>query len=272
MFTISRHNISRNILGVSFFLMSIFLTGCPSTTTNVQNQNKNNNLDKVIAKIYQRSRKIKTLEGSAKLRLYQSSRKRRTLRVFFQIQRPNRLHLQIVIAAGQTGVIIKSDGKIFTVYDLFNKNFTTGPASELPSLLGAYVPIPLPTAQLISVLLGEIPILKAPKQTVSKENNGKVLRLYRKGPNHEQTVDMDSQHARFLSTSLQRKGKSPVKLTYSGYRGTSILAKRLKFSISKQKIKSIRWIYTSVVKNPNIKASSFQQKVPKNVRVIRIKP
>lgn len=248
-------------------LLSLLLvfTGCPNT------QQIRHKTFKTTEQLFQAIRKersqIKSLEGGAKLRIYRPGKRRRTIRVFFQIKRPNQLHLQIRAVAMQPFAIITCDGKTFSIHYVTQGQFVTGPAKRLPQYLGEYLPSDISLAQLIATLLGEPPILPH-KQIVAKQQINQ-LHMTLTHPKHGQQVWVDLAKQQYTKTIVTPKGRDPLTLEYGTYRGTPPLPKRVKFIMKKGK-QRVHWIFSEPAINPTIKASAFRQTPPKGAKVTKV--
>lgn len=258
-------------LGKPGLLLSslLLLQGCPRTDQVRHTKLSPKAVSQVLAKIRAERAQIKGLEGSAKLRVYHNGKRKQTIRMMFQLQRPDRLHLQVKAAFGQPAVIITCDGKEFAIHNLLQKRFTKGPATRLISYLREYLPVPLPLGDLVSVLLGELPLLPASTQKITAAKEKGVAIMERKGNEWQQKVWLDVRQARFLKTTVQRKGSGPVTLEYGTFRGKPALPKRIKF-ILPQRATRVSWIFVRQQANTKIPNNSFQQETPAGVPVHRV--
>lgn len=254
------------IFGGFAFVLSVML-GCPTTPT-VRNDGKAtfSEAERValLRKIKQKQSKVMRLEGRAKLRVYsrKKQKKRSTYRVVFQIERPNRIHLQVIAAMQQPAVIVTCDGKKFAVHNLLNKEFIRGPMRRLPEFLEDFLPLRLPLHQLIGALLGDVPLLKEAKAQLvgtSKKNEAKLM-LERKPL--FQSVWIDLPQLRYNKSVLLRGGKSPFTLEYSGYDSDKqLVPNRIEFRVPARKLR-VTWIYLDKEANTKIPATQFTQKLP----------
>lgn len=244
-------------------LLSLGLTGCPKTGTI---RGANGTPKQMIASIIQKRQAIKSLEGRAKLRIYRPNKRRQTLRMYFQLQRPNRIHLSVIAAAMQPILVVTCDGKEFAMHNIAQGQFIKGSASQLPRLLGDFLPTHIPLKQLIAALLGELPILDASKEEVADGKKKNVIVVSLSSANHTQKVWFDRGKSQFLKTQLKVKKKPPLTLEYGTYRGKPALPKRIKF-IMPQRKRRVHWIFSQQDINPKIPLKSFRQTPPKGAKV-----
>lgn len=204
--------------------------------------------------------KIKSLEGRAKLRVYHRNGRRSTYRLFFQLQRPNRLHFSITVAS-QPVVVATSDGKNCALYQVSAGQFWFGPSSKLPRVLGSFLPEQLPLTQLVSILFGEIPVLPAKKlkQTTA---SSELVTYELSSKSHKQTLWIHPTRQQFIKTLLEVKKKPALTLQYGTFRGNPPLPKRVIFKNKKDKQRFV-WIFYSYTVNPKIPLNNFQQPRPK---------
>ena len=248
------------------------LTGCPGgkQIRDVQQPKNVQQVDALLAKIKTRQHKIQGLEGRAKLRVYRG-KKRQTIRLLYQFQRPNMMNIALGSVFGQPVAIITSDGKQFAIHYIAQKQFVRGPVSKLPSLIQEFLPVSLPLEKLIPILMGEVPLLSTKKRSVlpGKEKHVSVLTLTQ--PTLTQKVWLDLKQARFLKTEYLRDKEPPLTLTYGTYRGTPPLPKVIRFHVPKTSTR-VRWIYVTRESIKQYKLSHFRQKTPTGVEVRVLTP
>ncbi|MCB9643625.1 MAG: DUF4292 domain-containing protein [Myxococcales bacterium] len=240
------------------------LTGCPTRTV-VRGEPKDDaSREAMLAKILQQRAPLRSLEGSAKLRLTEPGKRRSTYRLFYMMKRPNMLYLELTAALQQPGAIITSDGKRFAFHNLLQKEFLRGPAEGLPRLLQAYLPANLPLADLIHALLGDPPVLQGASRKWSKEKSLWMLVVQKK--QQKQTVWIDFATQQIVRVMYDRPKKPTLTLEYSGFRGTPALPRRVRFSLRSRGFKA-DWIFLEQKRNTEIPAKNFRQKVPQGVPV-----
>lgn len=258
-------------MGAALALVGLVLAGCPKTS-DVKKKDEtlgklsSAQLSALLATIRKERSKVRSLEGRAKLRVYHPNGRRSTYRLFFQLQRPNRLHFQITVAM-QPVVIATSDGERCALYQLTQKVFWKGPAARLPRVLGRFLPPQIPLQQLVPILFGEMPVLPGTIQASSTSPKG-LTSVSLNGAHHKQTLVLQSDPARFAETTLEYKGKPPLTLRYGTFRGKPALPKRVIFQNLRSK-QRIVWIFYSYTVNPTIPRKSFQQPLPKGSVKIR---
>lgn len=251
----------KNFLAVLLFLpFSMPLMGCPGPQRQIRNGTK-----LALPALLKNARKerevIQALEGRAKLRVYHPNGRRSTYRLFFQLQRPNRLHFSITIAM-QPVVVATSDGKNCALFQVTQKTFWKGPATRLPRVLGQFLPPQLPLEQLVPILFGELPVFPGKPSKPVLESRSGWTRYSIKGDSFQQLLWMDGTKQQFRKTRLSYKNKPPLTLEYGTFRGKPPLPKRVIFRNKKSKQKIV-WIFYNYDVNPKIKLKSFQQSVPK---------
>lgn len=130
---------------------------------------------------------------------------------------PDKLRLDIVSPFGVTLWTLASDGKAFSVNDLRNKRFFTGPPSDCN--IARLANVPMPGHVLVSLLRGEAPVLKHGDADESiawdgggyyvvtiKGNNGSVERV-RVAPHPEDfALPWEKQRLRVLDVVVEQQG------------------------------------------------------------------
>ena len=247
------------------------LSGCPRTDRVKFGKLTSKQVLNLLPKIRQKHRKVKGLEGRAKLRIYRNGKRRQTIRLSFQVERPNRLHLQIQAAFGQPAAVITCDGKLFAIHNLLKNQFIQGPAPRLMEFLGEFLPVPIPLEDLVSVLLGEFPILSRQSPSIRHGATQGVAILQLEEKTFEQRLWLDVPQKRFLKTTLKRGNTAPLTLEYNKFHGAPALPQWIQFTIPKRSLK-IRWISSTQEVKASIPAEHFRQTPPKGIPVHSMAP
>lgn len=246
------------------FVGSLLLVGCPGPSQQIRT-GRTASLPTLLKQAREKRAAIRALEGRAKLRVYHPNGRRSTYRLFFQLERPNRLHFSITVAM-QPVVVATSDGTNCALYQVTQKTFWRGPASRLPRVLGQFLPPQLTLEQLVPILFGELPVFPGKPGKPVLEKSG-LTRYSIKGKAFEQLLWMHPPSQQFRKTELKYKDKPPLTLEYGTFRGKPPVPKRVIFRNTKSKQKIV-WIFYNYDVNPKIPLKSFQQSVPKgNIKV-----
>lgn len=83
-----------------------------------------------------------------------------TLRMAVEVDEPGSIYLETADIVGTPRGVFATDGEEFAFYDPGQNVFWTGPATA--ELMGQFLPVSLPPGQLVSAMLGEIPLLLEP--------------------------------------------------------------------------------------------------------------
>lgn len=121
---------------------------------------------------------VVTLQGDAKLRV-DSPQGSGTLSMFVAISRPGLLHLETFDFFNRPVAALVSDGQRFGLYQTEGNVFYQGPAS--PENVSRFLPVVLPSEELVAVMLGQVPFLPAERMTLELDRSEGVyvLTLYR---------------------------------------------------------------------------------------------
>lgn len=247
--------------GFPLLLLLLLLSGCPPKGQ----LRVINDQDKALSQLLARQNTVNTIEGSAKLRIYEKGKRRRTIRLLFQIQRPAKINFQLLGLASQPALLVTSDGKRFAVHNLLNGEFRRGPSKRLTSQLGGILPRSLSMKQLVPILLGQIPLIASAKRSWSKAGALHTLRLT--GKNEQQKLVVDFQKQRFVSGFLKKKGQQPLELSYGGVTGKGRLPRAIRVKAKGHNMR-FSWIFLDVDVNPKLKGNPFVRKPPKGATVL----
>ncbi|MEM1008414.1 MAG: hypothetical protein AAGJ35_05360, partial [Myxococcota bacterium] len=152
----------------------------------------------------------------------------------------------------------------FALHHLLHHRFVRGPSQRLPRLLHPYVPPSLSVQELISVLLGDPPLLQA--ETIQWSHNRGLLVHKRRGKSFKQTLWIDERRQHIVKLALDWKKKPAVLISYGGFHPTTRLPKAVRFRVKSRGLQ-LHWLFTQQKTNTKLKDRFFRQDVPKNTPV-----
>ena len=254
-----------------WFLLNMF--GCPKTHQIKSQKNfKISEIDSIIKKALLKGTILKSIEGRAKLRIYytQKRKRRKTIRLLYQFQHPDRLQIEIEAIMGQPAAIITNDGQHFAIHNILSKEFIHGQSNQLMKYLQEYLPVMMPINELIGILLGRLPIFTAPSRSIrTDKTNQDIAIITFKRKTLTQTLWINTQTNRFIRTIVQKKGQKPITVQYGSFRGKPAFSKQIKFIIPTKGI-IVKWIFAELKPKAKIPLKNFKQSIPSGVRVHKI--
>jgi len=160
-------------------LFSGVLSGCPKRLE-FGPEGPIEDPDKLFELTSQAQANVLTLQGDAKLRVA-SPQGSGTLSMYVAISRPGLLHLETFDFFNRPVAALVSDGQRFGLYQTEGHVFYQGPAS--PENVSRFLPVVLPSEELVAVMLGQVPFIPAERKTLEldRDKGVYVLKLFRGG-------------------------------------------------------------------------------------------
>ncbi|MBX3228167.1 MAG: hypothetical protein KIT84_26920 [Labilithrix sp.] len=217
---------------------------------------------------------------------------------------PDRLRLDIVSPFGVTLWTLASDGKKFSLNDLRARRFSFGPASECN--IARIATVPMPGHVLVSLLRGEVPVLKHDEADESiewsgkgyyvvtiKGNNGSVEKVHVAPHPDDFGRPWNEQRLRVLDVVVEQQGitlyhaeladHKPAAMSVpqidpamidppiptSGPQCNAELPRRIHVEVPGQD-QDVLFRYEDVKWNPPLPDGVFSQNIPGGVEVVRI--
>jgi outer membrane lipoprotein-sorting protein len=157
--------------------LAIVLSGCPKRIE-FGPEGPIEDPEKLFELTSQAQANVLTLQGDAKLRV-DSPQGSGTLSMFVAISRPGLLHLETFDFFNRPVAALVSDGQRFGLYQTEGHVFYQGPAS--PENVSRFLPVVLPSEELVAVMLGQVPFIPAERKTLEldRDKGVYVLKLFR---------------------------------------------------------------------------------------------
>ena len=145
--------------GLAGLLLGVLLTGCPPTIPPPPNALQDP--QQVHLAVQARAASLQSVRGEAKVELF-SEEGYTPFSLVAVAARPDRLHLEVLSPFDMPLGILTADTGSFQLYSLEEKLFLHGPASA--ENIARLIPLPLPPAELVELLLGSVPLLPDPQE------------------------------------------------------------------------------------------------------------
>ncbi|MBU8896590.1 DUF4292 domain-containing protein [Corallococcus sp. H22C18031201] len=149
--------------------------------------------------VRERQSQVVTLEGDAKVHI-ESPQGSGTLSMFVGISRPALVHLETFDFFNRPVASLTSDGERFGLLQARDNTYYQGPSS--PENVSRFLPVVLPSEELVAVMLGQTPLIPPERMTLEldEKNRVYVLTLYR-GP-ARQTLRVDPRYLRVVKSEV----------------------------------------------------------------------
>lgn len=253
-----------NRLAAAIFL-AVVCSGCPHRIE-FGPEGPIDDPDKLFQLVNQAQENLVTLQGDAKLHV-SSPQGSGTLSMFLAISRPGLLHMETFDFFNRPVAALVSDGQRFGLYQTEGNVFYQGPAS--PENVSRFLPVVLPSEELVAVMLGQVPFIPAERKTLEldRKEGVYVLKLYR-GP-VTQTLQVHPKFYRVVRSEV--RGVPGYDLAFEDFQpqGTQVFPKEVKL-IAEVAQTELRLRYSDVSLNARPDLTLFELAPPEGARVVEV--
>lgn len=209
---------------------------------------------------------VVSLQGDAKLRV-DSPQGSGTLSLFVALSRPGLLHFESFDFFNRPVASLTANQERFGLYQTEGNAWYEGPAS--PENISRFLPVVMPSEELVAVMLGQAPLLPPERMTLSldKDEGVYVLTLYR-GP-ATQVLQVHTKHHRVLSSEV--KGIPAYNLAFDNFdqKDAFVFPKKVKLMVPRAKTE-LEVRYTDVTLNGAPDLTLFELTPPEGAKVIPV--
>jgi outer membrane lipoprotein-sorting protein len=209
---------------------------------------------------------VVTLQGDAKLRV-NSPQGSGTLSMFVAISRPGLMHLETFDFFNRPVAALVSDGQRFGLYQTEGNVFYQGPAS--PENVSRFLPVVLPSEELVAVMLGQVPFIPAERKTLDLDRSEGVyvLKLFRGGVT--QTLQVHPKFYRVVRSEV--RGVPGYDLVFDDFKekGTGVFPGEVKL-LAESAETELRLRYSDVTLNAPPDLTLFELAPPEGARVVEV--
>lgn len=222
--------------------------------------------EKLFQLVNQSQANLVTLQGDAKLHV-SSPQGSGTLSMYLAISRPGLLHMETFDFFNRPVAALVSDGQRFGLYQTEGNVFYQGPAS--PENVSRFLPVMLPSEELVAVMLGQVPFIPAERKTLELDRSEGVyvLKLFR-GP-VTQTLQVHPKYYRVVRSEV--RGVPGYDLSFDNFKteGTMLFPKEVKL-IAAAAETELRLRYSDVSLNGPPDLTLFELAPPEGARVVEV--
>lgn len=247
--------------------LAIVLSGCPKRIE-FGPEGPIEDPEKLFELTSQAQANVVTLQGDAKLRV-DSPQGSGTLSMFVAISRPGLLHLETFDFFNRPVAALVSDGQRFGLYQTEGNVFYQGPAS--PENVSRFLPVVLPSEELVAVMLGQVPFIPAERKTLELDRGEGVyvLKLFRGGVT--QTLHVHTKFHRVVRSEV--RGIPGYDLSFDELKeqgqASVVFPKEVKL-IAEVAETELRLRYSDVTLNAPPDLTLFELTPPEGARVVEV--
>jgi outer membrane lipoprotein-sorting protein len=253
-----------NRLAAAIFL-AVVCSGCPHRIE-FGPEGPIDDPEQLFQLVSQAQANLVTIQGDAKLRV-DSPQGSGTLSMFLAISRPGLLHMETFDFFNRPVAALVSDGQRFGLYQTEGNIFFQGPAS--PENVSRFLPVVLPSEELVAVMLGQVPFIPAERKTLELDRGEGVyvLKLFR-GP-VTQTLQVHPKFYRVVRSEV--RGVPGYDLAFDDFKqeGQARFPKEVKL-IAEAAETELRLRYSDVTLNAPPDLTLYELAPPEGARVVEV--
>ncbi|MCY1042924.1 DUF4292 domain-containing protein [Corallococcus sp. bb12-1] len=216
--------------------------------------------------VQERQGRVVTLEGDSKLRV-DSPQGSGTLSTFLSITRPGLIHLETYDFFNRPVASLVSDGTRFGVYQAQGNTYYQGPSS--PENVSRFLPIVLPSEELVAVMLGQVPLLPPESMTLALDEKARVYVLTLVRGAATQTLRVDPRHLRVVKSEV--RGVPGYDLAFEDFkqRGELLFPGKVILTASQADTK-LELRYTEITLNGRPDLTLYELTAPEGAKVVDV--
>lgn len=205
------------------------------------------------------------VQGTARMDAYTDGERRAGNLLLF-LQRPNKAQVQALSPTLDLLALLSTDGERFTSFERGGKQCLVGPAC--PANLARLVPIALPAAQLVGVLVGVPPLHDAPERTLEWDRDRGLyrVRIGQRAGQH-QDVYIEPRTFRYAGAVWFRGKERLASVQYAGTKGSLPEVLRLQSSRPQTDL-TLTWREPDTTEAPD--ADTFAVSCPDGMPVVEL--
>ncbi len=253
-----------NRLAAAIFL-ALVCSGCPHRIE-FGPEGPIDDPEKLFQLVNRSQENLVTLQGDAKLHV-SSPQGSGTLSMFVAISRPGLIHMETFDFFNRPVAALVSDGQRFGLYQTEGNVFYKGPAS--PENVSRFLPVVLPSEELVAVMLGQVPFIPAERKTLEldRKEGVYVLQLVRGGVT--QTLRVHPKFYRVVRSEV--RGVPGYDLAFDDFKeqGAVVFPKEVKLMAEVAQTE-LRLHYSDVALNGPPDLTLFELEPPEGARVVEV--
>ncbi|PTL76122.1 DUF4292 domain-containing protein [Vitiosangium sp. GDMCC 1.1324] len=210
--------------------------------------------------------RVATLQGDGKLRV-ESPQGSGTVSVYLAASRPGLLRVEMFDFFNRPIAVLVTDGQRFGLFQAQENKFYQGPAT--PRNLSRFLPISLPSQELVSIMLGKVPFIPAERMTLALDSREGLYVLTLHKDSVTQVLHI---HPRYLLvTRSEVRGAPAYGLEYDHFkeRGELVFPHEVKL-VAPTSDTSLGLRYTDITLNESPDLTLFDLSAPEGVPVVEV--
>ncbi|QRO01191.1 DUF4292 domain-containing protein [Archangium violaceum] len=210
--------------------------------------------------------RVVSLQGDGKLRV-ESPQGTGSVSAYLAAMRPGLLRVEMFDFFNRPIAVLVTDGQRFGLFQAQENRFYQGPAT--PRNLSRFLPVALPSEELVSVMLGQVPFIPAERMTLSLDEKERVYILTLHQGAVSQVLRVEPGNLRVVRSEV--RGARAYDLEYDHFKehGELVLPHEVKLLASTADT-SLGLRYTDITLNESPDLTLFDLAAPEGVPVVDV--
>ncbi|MGZ3461596.1 MAG: DUF4292 domain-containing protein [Archangium sp.] len=246
--------------------LALLCSGCPTKRIDFGPNGQITRAEELFRLTSAAQSRVATLQGDGKLRV-ESPQGSGTVSVYLAVCRPGLLRVEMFDFFNRPIAVLVTDGQRFGLFQAQENKFYQGPAT--PRNLSRFLPVALPSEELVSVMLGQVPFIPAERMTLSLDEKERtyVLTLHR--GEVSQVLHIHPKYLQVVRSEV--RGAPAYGLEYDHFkeRGELVFPHEVKLLASTADT-SLGLRYTDVTLNESPDLTLFDLSAPEGVPVVDV--
>lgn len=245
--------------------LTLVCTGCPKHL-DFGPRGRITQADELFDLVSAAQQQAATLQGDGKLHV-ESPQGTGTVSTFLAASRPGLLRVEMFDFFNRPVGFLVTDGQRFGVWQAQENKFYQGTAS--PRNLARFLPVALPGSELISVMLGQVPLLPAERKSLTlDEKAGQYVLTLEKG-SVSQVLHIDPRWLRVVRSQVHGAPIYEIQYDHFQPQGEGVFAHEVRLR-SPTGESSLGLRYTDITVNQPPDLTLFEVKAPEGVPVVEL--
>ena len=209
---------------------------------------------------------VATLRGDGKLRV-ESPQGSGTVSAWLAASRPGLLRVEMFDFFNRPIAVLVTDGQRFGLFQAQENKFYQGPAT--PRNLSRFLPVALPSEELVSVMLGKVPFIPAERMTLSLDEKERLYVLTLHRGEVTQVLHVHPKHLRVVRSQV--RGLRAYSLEYGHFQEQEGLVFPHEVTLRAPSADtSLGLRYTGITLNESPDLTLFDLSAPEDVPVVEV--
>lgn len=222
--------------------------------------------DLLFQRVTEAQANVLSLQGDAKLRV-ESPQGSGTLSMYVALSRPGLIHFETFDFFNRPVASLTANPERFGLYQTEGNTWYEGPAS--PQNISRFLPVVLPSGELVAVMLGQVPFIPPERKTLSldRDEGVYVLTLYR--GQATQVLHVHTKYLRVVRSEV--RGVPAYDLAFDDFEQKEALVfpRKVKLLVDRAHT-SLEVRYTDVTLNGALDLTLFELAPPEGAKVVPV--